>query len=59
MDKSVPMSFLAACREYFGMKADEKPVEFLKEIKDLSETDRAEIMKGLVANGYQIQDSAR
>lgn len=59
MDKNVPTTFLAACRDYFGMKADQRPVDFLKEIKDLTEADRTEIRKSLEANGYMIQDMAK
>lgn len=59
MDKTTPMSFLAACREYFGMKSGQAPVDFLKELKALSEADRAEIKKGLEANGYMIQELAK
>lgn len=59
MNKTTPMTFLAACREYFGMKSEQKPVDFLKEIKDLSEADRVEIRKDLEANGYVIQDAAK
>lgn len=59
MNKTTPMSFLAACREYFGMKPQQAPVDFLKELKALSEADRAEIKKDLEANGYVIQDAAK
>jgi uncharacterized protein YcgL (UPF0745 family) len=48
------MTFMSACRDFFGMKPGQTPVQFGKEIKDLSEQDRAEIKQGLEGQGYQI-----
>lgn len=48
------MSFIQACREFFGQRPDQSAMDFMKEIKALSETDRAEIKAGLIALGYNI-----
>lgn len=38
-----PMSFIAACRTFFGLKPNESLQEFVKEIKDLAEKDKADL----------------
>jgi hypothetical protein len=48
------LTFMSACRDYFGLKPDQSPVQFGKEIKELTEADRAEIKAGLEKLGYEI-----
>lgn len=48
-------TFLSACREFFGLKPDQQPIGFLKEVKELTDSDKAEIQAGLVKMGYNIQ----
>ena len=48
------MTFMAACRDFFGLKPNQTPIEFGKEIKELTDKDRAAITEGLRANGYEI-----
>jgi hypothetical protein len=55
MDTSKTYSFLAACRDYFGLKPGQTGVAFLQETKALTEEDKAEIRAGLVALGYSIE----
>lgn len=52
------MTFMSACKDYFGLKTGQTPVEFGREIKALTEDDRAEIRKGLEQNGYEILQAA-
>jgi len=51
------VSFMSACKDFFGLKPDQKPLEFGKELQALTNADRAEIAAGLVANGYNIDPS--
>lgn len=37
------ISFIAACRQYFGLKTDQKLTEFAAEMKELTDKDRAEL----------------
>lgn len=55
---SAPMSFMAACRDFFGMKPNQRPLEFGAEIKALSADDRAYFKAELEKLGYVIQASA-
>lgn len=48
------MTFMAACKDFFGLKEGQTAVQFLQETKQLSPTDREEIRAGLKANGYII-----
>lgn len=48
------MTFMQACRDYFGMHPGQTSVQFGTEIKALNEKDRAEITQGLKAQGYEI-----
>ena len=50
----MPMTFMTACREFFGLKDGQKPIEFGKEIQSLTQADRTEIAAGLIANGYDL-----
>lgn len=52
------MTFMAACKDYFGLKHGQTALDFGREIKALSEADKAEIKAGLEQNGYQILQSA-
>jgi hypothetical protein len=48
------MTFMAACKDFFGLHAGQTGMEFGREIKALTEVDRQEIKKGLEMNGYEI-----
>ena len=52
------MTFMAACRDFFGLHQGETFLEFGKEIKALTPEDRAEITEGLKQNGYEILSAA-
>lgn len=51
---SKQMTFLGACREFFGVKEGQTALDFGKELKQLTEQDRKEITAGLEQNGYTI-----
>lgn len=53
-----PQSFMVACREYFGMKQGQSPMQFMQETKALTEKDREEIVAGLTKLGFNIQATA-
>ena len=48
------MTFMAACRDYFGLFPDQKPLDFGREVKALTDDDRKEIIAGLEKLGYEI-----
>lgn len=48
------LTFMAACKDYFGLKPGQTSLEFGKEIKELSQADREEIKAGLESQGYEI-----
>ena len=48
------LSFMAACRDFFGLHQGQTALEFGKELKQLTESDRAEIKRGLQKLGYEI-----
>jgi len=50
-------SFMTACREFFGLREGQKPIEFGKEIQALTNEDRVEIAEGLRKNGIEIDDA--
>jgi len=50
------MSFLGACRDFFGYKPGETGADFYRELKELTLHDRAEITAGLEQNGYKIEE---
>jgi hypothetical protein len=54
---NAPMSFMAACRDFFGMKPNQRPLEFGAEIKALNEAERAYFRVELEKLGYTIQAS--
>lgn len=41
------LSFLAACKEFFGLKPGQTAVAFLQEIKGLTDADREDMIPGL------------
>lgn len=55
--ESTQISLMAACKEFFGLKPDQKPLEFGKELQALTNDDRKEIAAGLIANGFNIDPS--
>jgi len=48
------MTFMQACKDFFGLKADQTPMQFAKEVRELTADDRTEITTGLEKNGYKI-----
>jgi len=52
------MTFMMACRDYFGLHPGQTNMAFAEEIKALTPDDKTEIAAGLQANGYQIMQSA-
>lgn len=52
------LTFMQACKDFFGMHPNQTPVQFAKELKELTESDRADIKAGLENNGYEIIQSA-
>lgn len=48
------MTFMQACKDYFGLLSGTTAVDFAKEVKQLTPADRVEITAGLVQNGYEI-----
>lgn len=54
MDTTKTFTFMSACRDYFGTKEGQTAMDFGKELKQLTEADRAEIKQGLEAIGYVI-----
>ena len=51
-----PMAFVAACKDFFGLKPDQNLRGFMDECKELTDKDRADIRAGLESNGYAIKD---
>ncbi len=54
MEKKPQMTFMQACRDFFGLHAGQSAMSFGAEIKALSDDDRKEIMQGLEQQGYNI-----
>lgn len=52
------MTFMAACKDYFGLRPGQTALDFGKEIKLLTDADKAEIRAGLEKNGYEILQAA-
>jgi hypothetical protein len=52
--KNEKMSFMAACKDFFGLHPDQKSLQFGAEIKALPNSDRIEIADGLSKIGYNI-----
>lgn len=52
------LTFMAACKDYFGLKEGQTSLQFAHEIKQLTEQDRAEIKEGLEGVGYEIVQAA-
>lgn len=51
------LTFLQACKDFFGLRDGQTAMQFAQEIKALTETDRSEIRAGLEQNGYEIVQS--
>lgn len=50
------MGFMAACKQYFGMKAGQTLADFMKEVKQLTDQDRKELKTLFPSVGYSIND---
>ena len=48
------LTFIAAMKDYFGTKAGQTSVEFMKEIKELTNEDREWFRANLPKVGYEI-----
>lgn len=53
----MPETFMTACRNFFGLREGQKPIEFGKEIQALTNEDRVEIADGLRKNGIEIDEA--
>jgi hypothetical protein len=51
------MTFIAAMKDYFGMKQGQSPMDFLKEVKMLTDDDKKWFRENLPSVGYQIEDA--
>jgi hypothetical protein len=51
------MTMLSACIDFFGLKEGQSKMDFGKEYKQLTDTDRQEIKAGLEKNGYEIMST--
>lgn len=52
------LTFLQACKDFFGLKEGQTSMQFAQEVKALTEADRAEIKAGLEKSGYEILQAA-
>ena len=48
-------SFATACMEYFGKKPNQTTAEFVQELKQLTDADRAELSALFPSVGYTIR----
>lgn len=48
------MTFMQACKDFFGLREGTTNMDFAKEVKALTPADREEITAGLVKHGYEI-----
>lgn len=48
------MTFVAAVKDYFGLKPGQNNIDFLKEVRALDEKDRLEFASELQTHGYNI-----
>ena len=51
------MSFVAAMKDYFGLRDGQTPMDFLKEIKALTDDDKAWFRANLPSVGYEVVDA--
>jgi len=51
------MTFMQACRDFFGLKEGQTALDFGREVKALNTEDRVEIKLGLEKQGYEIIDN--
>jgi selenocysteine lyase/cysteine desulfurase len=52
------MTFMQACRDYFGLLPGQAAMDFMKEMKALTDQDRQEIANMLNGQGYEILATA-
>jgi hypothetical protein len=50
------MSFVKACKEFFGFKPEQKLAQFAEELKALTAKDRAELSGMFPSVGIEIED---
>jgi hypothetical protein len=48
------VTFMQACREFFGLKDGQSGLDFGREVKALTPLDRVEIKSGLEKFGFEI-----
>lgn len=53
----IKSSFTKACKEYFGYKPGQNLTDFMKEVRELNEEDRAYFSKLFLTVGYEITSS--
>ena len=54
MTESTPLSFMVAMKNYFGLKPDQRPMEFVAEIRELTHEQKVEFHEMLVKAGVQL-----
>lgn len=47
-------TFMSNCRHFFGAKPGQTPMEFAKELRCLTDKDKAEIQAGMERLGYEF-----
>lgn len=52
------VTFMTACKDFFGFHPNQKPIEFGKEMLALTNADRQEIAAGLKKNGIDIDPAS-
>lgn len=50
------LSFVAACKRFFGFKDGQSISEFGRELKDLTHAEKLEIAQGMRAAGIDCED---
>lgn len=50
------MTFIAACKEYFGLRPGTTSTDFMKEVKALEPADREYFKKEFLKVGYDISN---
>jgi hypothetical protein len=48
-------TFMTACRLYFGLLPDQRPMDFGKEFIRLTDADKKEIYEGFQKNGVECE----
>lgn len=52
------LTFMMACRDFFGLHSGQTNMQFAQEVKALTDADKTEIRAGLEKLGYEIIQAA-